>query len=194
VTCRRPCDDWTYLRFLLPAFPALLALVAPTLAALLARLPDRSRGAALLAVVVVLAVMGVAQARARHVFGWAFDERRYVSVGRFVETHLPPAAVLLAMQHSGSARHYSGRLTVRYDQVDPIRLDALLTALSERGFHPFFLLDAWEEERFRARFGGRSMWGALDWEPLAETATPTVVRIYDPRNRGVAGLQRSMIP
>jgi hypothetical protein len=178
-----PFDDWSYLRFLLPGMPALIGLNSVVLVATAARLPRRVASIVLAGVAVALAWHGLAETRERHVFGWANDEQRYASIGRFIDERLPSNAVLFAMQHSGSARYYSERPTVRYDMIEPSRLDPLVAALVRHGLRPYFLLEAWEEPVFRDRFGNASRWGALDWAPLAETATPSVVRLYDPRDR-----------
>lgn len=179
----RPFDAWWYLRFLLPAYPALFVLMAAGLAGLTSRLP-----AALHVATMALVVGGLAW----HGYGYAVDhaaftiqrqEQRYAAVGRYVDRWLPPRAALLTMQHSGSVRHYSGRLTIRYDFVRPGQLDALIEDLRRRGREPYLLLDAWEEPLFRERFAGRSPLADLDWPPAAELAQPDRVRIWDPRQR-----------
>ncbi len=176
-------EHWTYLRFLLPAYPAMLALVAATLALVSSRLPRAWGWAGTVAIVAGLTAHGWIFVARDGVLRWAADEQRYVTMGRFVATSLPPDAIVLAMQHSGSARYYSGRLTLRYDLIEPAQLDPVLTGLTAAGFRPFLLLESWEEDRFRELFAGTSAWGDLDWPPMAETEASPIVRVYDVRDR-----------
>ena len=89
---------------------------------------------------------------------------------------------LRAFQQSGSIRFYSGRLTLRYDVLDPAWLDRAVEHLRSIGRHPYFALDAGEIEGFRTRFAGTSPLGKLDWHPYATYADPFMA-IYDPGDR-----------
>jgi dolichyl-phosphate-mannose-protein mannosyltransferase len=181
-----PYDDWTYLRFILPAYPPLLALTCVSLIAL-ARLTRRARIVAAAVIVGILAVHGVRYALDR---SWpdTADEQRYAAVGRYVATHLPERAVLLSMQHSGSLRYYSGRLTVRYDWIDRGELDAVIADLRRLKYHPYLVLDGWEELRFRSRFEAASRSGTLAWTPVASFRSG-LTDIYDLPDDG-GGLPR----
>jgi hypothetical protein len=110
-------------------------------------------------------------------------EARYRRVGEFVRTELPRRAVLVGMQHSGSLRLYGRRETLRSDYLPPSRLESALRHLEARGWRVYFVLDEWEEEGFRNRFGPESPLGLLDWTPLAVASGPMPVRIYDPADR-----------
>ena len=173
-----PFDDWWYLRFIMPMFPALFVLTSVVL------LRAVTAGRVLLATVVVAALAwhGVrlaAERGASHV--WE-AEQRYAEAGAYVASSLPERAALLSMQHSGSARFYSGRITVRYDFIDKDDLDRVLGDLRRLGYQPYFLLDEAEEAAFRDRFSGRSTLGTLDWAPKT-TLHRGRVRIYDPAER-----------
>jgi hypothetical protein len=133
------------------------------------------------ALVVALALYGLAFSRQQLVFEPG-GEWKYPAVGAYIAAHLPDRAVFIAQHHSGSVRHYTGRATVNYAALPPSGLDAAIAALRSRGYQPFILLDAMEEEAFRAHLGAGSRWGALDWEPLVEIE-PDRVRIYDPSAR-----------
>ena len=110
-------------------------------------------------------------------------EQRYVTIGRDVADTTPPNAVVFAMQHSGSIRFYTGRLTVRYDSLPPESLDRAMALLRARGFRPYFLLEEWEEPAFRARFARTSAAGRLDWRPARKWTAPAPVALYDPVDR-----------
>lgn len=176
-------EDWSYLRFLLPAFPVLLVTSCTVALELLRRLPAVARGPALALGVALLASIELTGARDGHVFDLHRLERRYVEAGRWAGRALPETAVFLAVQQSGSLRYYAGRPTLRWDALDPAWLDRALAHLRRRGHEPYFVLEAWEEEQFRQHLSGASSLGELDWPPAAEIAGPTRVRFYDPRDR-----------
>jgi hypothetical protein len=149
-----------------------------------------------LATVVVVAIV------ATHGVTFALDqgasdlwrgEQRYVEVGRWISTHLPERAVLVSMQHSGAARYYSGRITVRYDRIPRTDLDLVLAQLDRLGYHPYFVLDASEEPAFRERFQADSAWGRLDWTPLALVHAKEV-RVYDANDRRSGQADRQRVP
>jgi len=173
-------DEWLYLRFFLPVLPLLLvAMTAPLLWAL-GHLPAAVR---------VLAFVALATFLVSHELRFAIDagltklgpaERGYVAVARFIEAATPPNAVFLSLQHAGSVRHYSGRLTVRFDRVS-VDLDTALNSLERAGWRPFILLEDWEEPQFKGQFGGSSPAGRLAWRPYARLDAPRGVNIYDPK-------------
>jgi hypothetical protein len=52
------------------------------------------------------------------------------------------------MLHAGSARYYSGRLTVRYDLIPPQLFERTIAHFQQQGFVPFLLLDDGERGHF----------------------------------------------
>jgi hypothetical protein len=85
------------------------------------------------------------------------------------------------VQHSGSLRIYAGRLTLKYDVLDPEWLDRTVDDLQSAGRRPYFVLDGGEVDAFRKRFGAVNRAGALDWPPLATLGS--IVAVYDPIDR-----------
>ena len=128
------------------------------------------------AVVALVSAQHLRFLSAHSVFDLGRSERKYIDVGRFVTDHTEPDAVILSHQHSGSLRLYAGRLTLRFDLLDPEWLDRSVTWLESRGRHPYVVLDGREVEAFRQRFAGRRA-GALAWPPIAEL--DSVVFVYD---------------
>jgi hypothetical protein len=177
----RPFDVWWYLRFLLPMWPVMMLLTAAALDAAVRRWPPPIYRAVIAGAVVLLAWHGVATARGRSAFALGVGERRYIDVGRYVASHTEAGAVMLSVQHSGSLRLYAGRLTLRYDVLDPLWLDRAVDYLQGIGRHPYFVLDGAEVAAFKERFGGASATGGLDWTPLATLGA--TVAIYDPFDR-----------
>ena len=178
-----PFDEWMYLRFLLPAYPAVFALFAMAIARVTRRLGTRVRAPLVVMIVGALCLYAGRQAVERSVFRWHADDQRYVLMGRFVREHLPRHAVVLAMQHSGSARYYSGRVTLRYDMLEPDQLDPLVADLGRKGYPCYVLVEHWEVGRFRDHFARASTWARLDWTPMAVAGTLTRVYLFDPRQR-----------
>ena len=172
-----PFDDWWYLRFLMPMFPVLFVLTS----AVVLRVAG-GRTLVATAVVAVLAWHGWDLALDRGAARVWEAEQRYLEAGTFVARTLPDRAALVTVQHSGSARFYSGRITVRYDFIGPNDLDRVVDDLRRLGYQPYFLLDEAEEAAFRNRFGAASPLAALDWLPEA-TFDRGTVRLYDPARK-----------
>ena len=172
-------DAWWYLRFLLPAYPALLVLTAAALTAIIARIPRRWH-VVQAAIVAAAAFFMVRIAIDRGTFGLRDFERRFRLGGDYVATHLPQNAAVITGQESGSVRFYSGRLTLFWRELPPDALDAALQFLRERGYRPYLLLEPWEQTDFVHRFGAASELGGLSWPPIADINHE--VRIYDPED------------
>ncbi len=171
-------DDWWYTRFLLPALPAAFALAALALTAATRRLGPRSSAAALGAIVSIAGWNAIDRARELHTLDLARDERRYALIAEAVAAEAGPAPVLLAVQHSGSLRYYTGQPTLRWDFLPGTHLDQALAHVRSRGLTPYLVIDAWEAEAFRARFEAHGAVGRLDWPPRIELRTPTPVHLY----------------
>jgi hypothetical protein len=176
-----PFDNWTYLRFLLPAIPLLLILSGGVILNLSQRLPSNfSRWLVAAFCLVVMA--------------WRWDsagmqpprpnDRRFAIVGEFVRDELPQNAILLSMQHSGSVRYYSDRLTLRWDLLPPEWLEPSLAFLRTKGFHPLLVLEAWEQPLFAQRFAAHTKLAALDWQPVATYSGEVRTDIFDPADYG----------
>jgi len=179
----QPFDDWWFLRFFLPGFPMLLILAAGALRSTTSLIGRTAQIVLLAAVVIVVFGWELSTAQWRGVYNVHAGEQRYVTVGRELADSTPTNAVFLAMQHSGSLRYYTRRLTVRYDSLPPGSLDEALAVLRSRGFHPYFLLEQWEESAFRRRFADKSVMGRIDWPPARKWATASSVALYDPEDR-----------
>ena len=159
-----PFDEWWSLRFLLPAFPALCVLASATIVRGAALLPAAGRAAAITAVVALAVWWSVHSAR-RHTAIESSEDLRFAAIGRALPQVVPPRSVVLAFLHSGSARYYADRLTMRWDLIEPSRLDAAVAAIRQRGYMTFLLIDINEASDFRARFAGASRLASLDWPP-----------------------------
>jgi len=175
-------NHWFYLRFLLPAFPALFVLMAAGLRTICSKLPVEARVPVAVCLCAALVPYGVNVGSNAGIFRQVFFEQRYVRAAAEVAAHTPATAAILAVQHSGSVRHHGNRVTLRYDWMPADRLDAVIRDMLALGHHPFLVVEDWEEAEFRARFAPYSRAGRLDWSPLARVPGNTEVpdvRLYD---------------
>src|SRR5688572_5607839 len=113
-----PFDAWWYLRFVLPAIPVLLLLCADAVS----WAARRTHTTLAIAMAVFMLLAG------RHAFhfiqvhdvlGTGYGEERYPETALYIESALPADAVIIAMQHSGSIRYYTGKVIVRWDTLNP---------------------------------------------------------------------------
>jgi hypothetical protein len=75
-------------------------------------------------------------------------------------------------------RYYGGRMTMRFDLLDPEWLDRSVEWFATRGIHAYAVLDAWELERFRERFAGQQRLAQLD-APVFTYRGTVIVHFYD---------------
>jgi hypothetical protein len=182
--------EWTYLRFLLPAFPFVFVGIGALVAQASLRLPAAARGIAVLAALTAAASANVAHAVELQVFNLARYEARYRSAGRYLAAALPRDAVIVTVQESASAHYYTGLPIVRWDML-PVDLDEAVAALRARGRHPVLLVEDWEMSQLAAKFP-RSRLARLDWPPQADFGQVTRVRLFDPLDRNVPAATRQI--
>jgi hypothetical protein len=172
--------EWSYLRFLLPAYPAALVLAGALLSEAAAAGTGRAAGLIVLCATIAAAALNINQARREQAFNLHRYEARYRSAGRYLAATLPPNAVVIALQESGSARYYTGRPVVRWDMLRD--LDAAVAELTARGLSPVLLVEGPEGDDLRSRFP-RSELARLDWPPRADVGFETRARAFVPADR-----------
>jgi hypothetical protein len=179
-------DLWWYLRFLLTAFPCILALTAVSFIALQDRVRPGTRMPIVVAILAAVIVWRVDYAKDAGIFMAWRHERRYADAGRHINGSLERHAILYSGQHSGSLRYYGQRLTLRWEALDGWWFDRSIERLKAKGYKPYFVLEDSELERFRAALAGKSRYSRLDWEPVAAIRADAVqtVWIYDPAAAG----------
>ena len=171
-----PFEAWWFLRFLVAAVPIVLLLCAD--AVVRAAGGSATVRVAALAAFTVIVVSHVTRfIETRDVLGIGRGEQRYVEPARYLASTIPPDAVILTAQHSGSLRYYTGRLILRWDSLDPAWLDRAVAFLRGRGIATYLVIESWEDERIRSRFAGQQTLADLDRVPIA-TARGGDVRIY----------------
>lgn len=166
--------EWTYTRFLLPALPIVWLLTFTPFARLLRR--ARPAAAPLLTVpaLACLVVFSIAVAKHRYVFELRDGERKYVHAGDYVRRVLPANAIVISMQHSGSLWFYSRHPILRWDHVEPGRLDEAIAWSSAHGYAPFIVVDGEEFERMKQRFGPAAQRSLDRARPVARFGDATV--------------------
>jgi len=176
-----PFDEWTYLRFLLPAIALLLVLACAVTTSLLQYAPGFGRVAIATALTAGLALFCVRAADNRLAFQLRFLEQRFRSSGVIVRDLLPERAVVLSVWDSGAVRFHGRKEALSWTGLDPAWLERAISWLDEHGRPAYIMLESWEEQPFRERFSAGSDLGKLDWPPKYEI--DRAVRIYDPRDR-----------
>jgi hypothetical protein len=172
-------EVWWYLRFLMPAFGAFAVMIAAGLVACARVLPQPAGRVAAAAMLLVMAATTVSFAAGKGVFGGLREaEARYIDVGEFAADRLPAHAALFAVQHGGSLRFYSGRLTLRFDEVRPEWAPGVPAALERAGYHPYLVVDDWEIAQVRSQFGFAAD-AALPWPIVARMRERGGVTIFD---------------
>jgi hypothetical protein len=192
-----PFDDWSFLRFLLPAIALMLVLASAVTVDAVFRLvrlkaDTTEKGVTssvasgfsrtvIAAIITGIAIFCVRTADDRLAFNLKYLEQRYRSAGMIVRDRLPDNAVVLAVWDSGSVRFHGRKEALTWGGLDPAWLDRSLAWLNDHGRTPYILVESWEEPGFRNRFGSHSDIGKLDWPPKYEI--DRVVRIFDPNDR-----------
>jgi len=172
-------DLWWYLRFLLPAFGCLAALMAVGLVAVARTVPRPFGRVAAVAMLYLMMATAISFAADKQVFGrLRAGERRYVDIGEFAGERLPSNAVLFASQHSGSLRFYSGRLTLRFDWIEKEWAPGVAAAVERAGYHPYLIVDDFEIPQVRVHFG-LPEGSRLPWPVVARRSEVGGITVYD---------------
>ena len=151
----RPYDHWETLRFLLPVIVVATIIAATGMVETTRRVGNADAGALAASVVALtLAWTWMSWLAANQVFGLKEQEARHRLAGELVTQATPEDAVVLALQHSGSLRYYTGRETVNWDQIPAGSFEASVEALAGQGRPVFVVIDSAEERvMFDARHG-----------------------------------------
>ena len=147
--------NWWFLRFLLPAFPAIIVGALLVARHLLDRLPKPAAGTAI-ALIGLSATLGwqVVTARQHYALYMKRGERIYADASHWIDEQTAPNAVVLAGQVSGALQFYTERLLVRPDLLQPAEI-ATLHAVVKHESRPLYAVSFWRElEQNQAKIGG----------------------------------------
>ena len=174
--------EWSYLRFLLPAFPIVFVAIGALVTEAGLRLPAAYRGVVFLTALTAACAVNIERAEREQAFNLRRYESRYRLAGRYLDQALPSNAVIVSVQQSGSVRYYTGRPILRWDALGT-DLESALTAMRSADRHPFLLVEDWERRNLATKFPA-SDHARLDWRPRAEFGDDTRVHLFDPDDRG----------
>ena len=154
----KPYATWWYLRFLLPALPALILgfLLAgrDALRLIEARFGGSTAGRfAWLAIGIVL-LLELRQVRRLGARQIVEDQVDYTEAASWARERLPSNALAIAMQMSGTLHYYTAVPIVRWDTLPEEDVRRILSAAEGRGYRIFALLFPFEEDPVRTRTSG----------------------------------------
>jgi len=171
-------DQWWYLRFFLPAWPAL----AIGTAWLCTNTTGCAYGRTGLLLLMMVGGWGLHFGQSHDAFRVGWGDLRYVSAAHVVRDVTRPGSVILAMQHSGTVSYYDGRRSLRFDWIEPRWLDEVVRRLKQRDHDVYILLEEWEIEGFRARFRGTPLGALAEDSLIFRQDVGTRVFLFDTRS------------
>lgn len=151
-------EDWWFLRFLLPAVPALvvagLLAVAACFEALRRSMPGPLM--ATMASLLVLSCLGTEATQTYALDAWSIGrgERKYERACDWLNANAPRDAVVIANQFSGALFYFTGFTVLRADQVDPATAERVLAA-ARASRRPLYAVFFNFEEPLLAKVPGR---------------------------------------
>lgn len=155
-------DLWPYLRFLLPAYPVMLAGLAAVLVTFVRK--SHPRGLATASVAIVIASLLLVQSRftiKAGTFSEAEREIRFVRAVDFAKS-LPQGSIFISDAYSGTLRFYTGRDVLRWRWVPADVLDVALADLKAQGHRLYFVGDPFEVDAFKKYFFPSNAVGRFD--------------------------------
>lgn len=140
-----PYDAWWYTRFLLPAYPAAILSTIYAARALATR--------AVAYALILIAGTGFCWSIHFDNFQMQVGENVYPEAIQWSRAELPPDALVVAMQFSGARKYYDNRFSVRWDWLEPDRLNVLDGKIPADRWYA--LLSEFEIDDALRRTGGR---------------------------------------
>jgi hypothetical protein len=163
-------DQWSYLRFLLPALAVFAVFAAIELTAWVERWPAALRFPIFFALLLGIVAHGLFVARSFDAFKFADQFRRVEQVAAAINHTAPPDAVIVAGEQSGAMRYYTGRSILRWEAATPETFPVAIEVLLKAGRPIYIVLDAWEMEPFHLKFPNIGP-AELDWPPMLEAGS-----------------------
>jgi hypothetical protein len=175
-------DQWSYLRFLLPALAVFCVFAAVALMAWIERRPTPWRAPLLFALMLFITAHGLFVARSREAFKLAEQLRRVEQVANFLSGDGAERRVVVSGEQSGAIRYYTTLPILRWDLATPEALRAAVVAIEDAGYSTYVALDAWEEEPFRRKFASVAEI-QLDWPPMVEAGSSHRTKLWRTSDR-----------
>ena len=160
-------ETWWYLRFILPAFPALILAALVVFQRLGQLIPSPRWARAMFVAVLALGVAWQARlSRRLEVLSIPTGEAYYLDTANWARRYLPPESAIFCMQMSGALYFYTPFMLIRWDQVMVARLPDLLAALRMEKRPVYAVLYDFESREARERLGGH-------WKQIATVRSAT---------------------
>jgi len=175
-----PFDDWWYLRFVIPAMPAMFVLSIDAIWQAGRRFGPVVQAIVAIGFVTLSLSQAIGFARTNTIVEIGEGEQKYADVGRYLARELPPETVVIAGLHSGNIRLYSHLRTLRVDSLDGAWLDRAIEYLKSSGPSPYIVLEESEVRNFRLRFANQQAVTLVD-RPAAVHSRHVYVFSTDPR-------------
>jgi hypothetical protein len=140
-------DDWWWLRFVLPAFPAVIVAMLAVAETWMRRRESTTRFPAFWRAVAVGAVLVWLLPWNRGLHAWNVGRRElgYVHACEWARAHLPANAIVVAMQTSGAVYHYTEFPIVHWTFVKTDDLATIERAAQASGRPIYAMLFPYEE-------------------------------------------------
>jgi hypothetical protein len=152
----QPYDSFIFLRFLLPAVPALLIGGLLAVRDLVSAIPRRSLAVGVAALVGAgIFLQERAWTQRLGVLDIAQGEAVYPRSCALAERIVPSEGIVLSMQVSGSLEHYTRLSYARWDWIEPARWSFMLSRTVPQGRRWFALLYPFERQQLDQHTPGR---------------------------------------
>ena len=151
-------EDWWFLRFLLPAAPALLVagliVLQRVSESLRGRLSIISRGALLS--VLFLSAIWVEASHIRPLHAWSIGhgEEKYGRIADWLKANAPGNSAIVAEQFSGATYYFTNFVLIRSDELDHGTADRVRRALRSEG-RPVYAVAFPPEQNFIKELPGK---------------------------------------
>jgi hypothetical protein len=155
--------EWWYMRFILPAFPAIIIVILVTFQTLLDKLEPAMRKIALYVFTIFI-------------LAWSFyasfnlfnlNEKVYFEAAEYAKKNLSQDSIMVTMQTSGSLLHYTNFAILRYDNAEIDDIKKIQKAAIKAKRPIYALLFPHEEKVAKNRISGK-------WKKLKEIENCTL--------------------
>ena len=159
-------ENWWFLRFLLPAAPALIVSALLALQGiygyLKGRMPDPFRGALFVLLILSSLFVSFTEIKALNVRLIGLGERKYGRVAQWLKVHVPEDSVIVASQFSGSAYYYTRYVVMRQEELALGAAAAARSAVLQQRRPIFSVTFPFEQDRMKALPGKWVLFGTVD--------------------------------
>ncbi|MES2697864.1 MAG: hypothetical protein V4773_30665, partial [Verrucomicrobiota bacterium] len=170
-------QDWWGLRFVLPAFPAMIVAALLVGQSWLGRWRETTQRVVLAGTAVWCVAWGAVWSSSLRSLRTGSDERMYVNATDWVRAELPEGAVIFGGQMSGSLHYYTKFVTVNWGFATPEDSAKIVRGARADGRAVYAMLFPFEE----AMLQERPMPGA--WQPAGRLKHITLWKLADAAGR-----------